>query len=61
MGGQLLAPHIAAREDLDWEYHVVETPRDLWKIQGIVPPPSRSAEEKLWARENKAIPWEKPK
>ncbi|MCJ1464850.1 hypothetical protein MMC07_003465 [Pseudocyphellaria aurata] len=58
---ELLAPHIAARGNLDWEYHVLETPRDLWKIQGIAPPPFRSSEEKVWARENKATPWENTK
>ncbi|MCJ1260531.1 hypothetical protein MMC22_000392 [Lobaria immixta] len=56
---EFLAPHIAARGDLDWEYNIVEAPRDLWKIQGIAPPPFKSAEEKVWARENKATPWEK--
>ncbi|MCJ1424522.1 hypothetical protein MMC29_002410 [Sticta canariensis] len=26
---ELLAPHIAARRDLKWEYRIVETPRDF--------------------------------
>jgi len=41
-----------------WEYHIIESSRDLWKIQSIVPPPPRSEAEKMWSRENKAIPWE---
>lgn len=55
---QLLAPHIEARGGLNWEYHIQETPRDLWKIQGFAPPPFRSLEEKLWSKENKALAWE---
>lgn len=38
-----------------WEYHISETPRDLWKIQSIVPPPHQSVEEKTWVTENQAI------
>ncbi|MCJ1224667.1 hypothetical protein MMC12_001312 [Toensbergia leucococca] len=55
---KLLAPHIAARGDLRWEYHINDTPRDLWKIQGMVPPPWKSAEEKVWAEKGVALAWE---
>lgn len=32
-----LKPFIAD-EGYDWEYSVLETSRDLWKINGLVPP-----------------------
>lgn len=53
-----MEPHIAARGDLKWEYHINETPRDLWTTEGIRPPPFRSAEEKVWAREDRPLAWE---
>ncbi|KAN0073939.1 putative oxalocrotonate tautomerase [Elaphomyces granulatus] len=37
-----------------WEYHISETPRDLWKVQSIVPPSHLSTTERKWARENRA-------
>ncbi|KAJ5086144.1 hypothetical protein N7532_010915 [Penicillium argentinense] len=40
---------------MDWEYFIAETSRDLWKVNGMVPPPSGSAEEKEWARANCAV------
>ncbi|KAF2016000.1 hypothetical protein BU24DRAFT_422317 [Aaosphaeria arxii CBS 175.79] len=42
-----------------WEFHVNETERRLWKINGLFPPPFRSDEEKIWFEQNKATPWEK--
>ncbi|KAG2004001.1 hypothetical protein GB937_009238 [Aspergillus fischeri] len=36
---------------IDWEYFVTEAPRDLWKINGLVPPAAGSEEEKVWACE----------
>ena len=47
----------AAGKGLRWEFHADETPRDLWMIDGLVPPPTGSDAEKLWARENRAIPY----
>ncbi|CAG8920267.1 unnamed protein product [Penicillium salamii] len=52
----VLKPHIADR-GYNWEYHVAETDRRLWKINGLVPPPWKSAEEQLWVEQNKAIPY----
>jgi len=46
----------AAGKGLRWEFHVDETPRDLWMINGLVPPPAGSDAEKRWVRENRAIP-----
>jgi hypothetical protein len=48
---------IIDREELDWELHIYETPRDLWRVQGIDPPPAGSDAEKLWADKNKVIPY----
>jgi phenylpyruvate tautomerase PptA (4-oxalocrotonate tautomerase family) len=43
---------------LRWEYHINETPRELWKIQSIIPPPHQSEGEQKWFRENRATVWE---
>lgn len=52
-----LKPHIADK-GYDWEYHVDETERRLWKIQGLAPPPHGSEAEKGWAEANVAAAWE---
>ncbi|KAI7199557.1 hypothetical protein D0869_06389 [Hortaea werneckii] len=51
-----LKPHIADR-GYDWEYHVDETERRLWKVQGMYAPPFKSDEEKKWFDANKPLPW----
>lgn len=43
----------------DWEYHIDETERRLWKVKGLYAPPFGSEEENMWAKENKAVPWKK--
>ncbi|KAI9036912.1 tautomerase family protein [Aspergillus affinis] len=52
-----LKPHIADR-GYDWECHVDETERRLWRVNGIVPPPFGSDAEKVWTKENKPVVWE---
>lgn len=52
-----LAPWIRDR-GYDWEVHVDETPADLWRTQGLVPPPAGSDAERMWAEKNEAIPYE---
>ena len=52
-----IAPFIKDR-GRDWEIHIDETPLDLWRTQGLVPPPAFSDMEKLWAKENRPIPYE---
>jgi phenylpyruvate tautomerase PptA (4-oxalocrotonate tautomerase family) len=42
----------------NWEIHIDETPLDLWRTQGLMPPPAESDEEKRWARDNAASPWQ---
>ncbi|GAA5168801.1 tautomerase family protein [Pseudonocardia eucalypti] len=54
---QMLAPFVKER-GFDWEIHFDETPMDLWRVQGIIPPPAYSDMEKLWAKENRPIPYE---
>ncbi|CZR65183.1 uncharacterized protein PAC_15083 [Phialocephala subalpina] len=40
---------------MDWEYFVTESPRDLWKTNGIVPPETGSDLEKKWIEENRPV------
>jgi phenylpyruvate tautomerase PptA (4-oxalocrotonate tautomerase family) len=54
--GALIQPFATAK-GLRWEFHVDNTPRDLWMIDGLIPPPTGSDAEKLWAQENRAIPY----
>jgi hypothetical protein len=56
----VLEPHIADK-GYDWEYHVDETERRLWKVQGLNPPPWKSEAERLWREGDKAVPWEDAK
>jgi phenylpyruvate tautomerase PptA (4-oxalocrotonate tautomerase family) len=42
----------------DWEYSVEETSRDLWKIQGMVPPMPDTEAERVWVRMNEAVPFD---
>jgi len=41
----------------DWEYHVSDTPRDLWKINGLVPPPEGSEGEREWKDGGRPVGW----
>lgn len=52
-----LIQQFAAGKGLRWEFHIDETPSDLWMIDGLVPPPPGSDAGKLWAKENRAIPY----
>jgi phenylpyruvate tautomerase PptA (4-oxalocrotonate tautomerase family) len=54
-----LAPLVKER-GFDWEVHIDETPMDLWRVHGMVPPLPGSEMEKVWARENRPIPCELP-
>jgi len=47
-----LAPYVRDR-GLDWEFHIDETPFELWSIQGFRPPAADSEDEKRWIRENR--------
>ncbi|MFG2730529.1 tautomerase family protein [Streptomyces canus] len=52
-----LAPFVKER-GYDWEVHLDETPMDLWRTQGLIPPSAESDMEKLWAKENRPVPYE---
>ena len=52
-----LKPHVADK-GYDWEFHVDETDRRLWRVNGMIPPAFQSEEEKVWARENRAVPYD---
>ncbi|TDZ54645.1 hypothetical protein CTRI78_v006107 [Colletotrichum trifolii] len=54
---KLLKPHIADK-GYDYEYHVDETPRDLWRVNGFIPPGFGSVAEKKWFDLNKPVPYE---
>ncbi|OJD32215.1 4-oxalocrotonate tautomerase [Diplodia corticola] len=54
---EVLKPYIADK-GYDWEYHGLETDRELWKLNGLVPPGTGTEGEQLWVKENKAVPYE---
>jgi phenylpyruvate tautomerase PptA (4-oxalocrotonate tautomerase family) len=43
---------------LRWEIHIDETPDDMWTIDGMKPPAGRSEQEKKWAEDDVASPYE---
>jgi hypothetical protein len=52
-----LKPHVADK-GYDWEFHIDETERRLWKINGMFPPEFKSEGERVWREENQAVPLE---
>lgn len=52
-----IAPYVRDR-GFDWEVHFDETPVDLWRVQGLIGPPEESDMEKLWAKENRPVPYD---
>ncbi|TGO09628.1 hypothetical protein BTUL_0159g00130 [Botrytis tulipae] len=52
-----LKPHLEDK-GYNWEYHVDETERRLWKVNGMYAPPFGSQAEKTWVAENKPLHWE---
>ena len=50
----ILTPRMT-KKGMGWEYFVLEGERKFWKIDGIVPPPTGSEMEKLWAKHNKPV------
>jgi len=51
-----LKPHVADK-GYDWEFHVDETERRLWRVNGMIPPPFGSDAEERWAKDNKPTVW----
>ncbi|KAH6718563.1 putative oxalocrotonate tautomerase [Leptodontidium sp. MPI-SDFR-AT-0119] len=56
---EMLEPHIAAKW-YDSEYHINETEKMLWKVNGTYAPPFGSVEEKKWIKANRVLPREVP-
>jgi len=52
-----IAPFIRDR-GFDWELHYGQTPRELWRVQGLKPPKANSEAERVWVKENRATPFE---
>ena len=52
-----LKPHVADK-GYDWEFHIDETERRLWKINGMFPPEFQGEGERIWREENRAVPLE---
>jgi hypothetical protein len=53
---ETLKPFIADK-GWDWEYSVEETRRDMWKVNGFVPPMPNSKAEKEWIETNVPEPF----
>ncbi|POS76333.1 hypothetical protein DHEL01_v205284 [Diaporthe helianthi] len=55
-----LKPHVADK-GYDWEFHIDETERRLWKINGMFPPAFQSEDERIWFEKNRPVPLDKAK
>lgn len=40
-----------------WEFSVLQTSKELWRIQGLEPPSMGSEAMELWKREGNAVPY----
>lgn len=47
----MLTPTLDRHPGLHWEFHTDETSEELWMINGLVPPPQASEQEKTWAQQ----------
>ncbi|KAI1695877.1 putative oxalocrotonate tautomerase enzyme domain-containing protein [Ditylenchus destructor] len=52
-----LVPFIKDR-GLDWEIAIENVDRNLWRLNGLIPPLSNSEAVKEWIRLNKAVPYQ---
>lgn len=52
---EAIAPFVRDK-GLDWEFHIDETPIDLWSIQGHRPPRGGTEDEARWISENRPSP-----
>jgi phenylpyruvate tautomerase PptA (4-oxalocrotonate tautomerase family) len=57
ISNEAIAPFVKDR-GFDWEFHIDETPFDLWSIQGLKPPAPKSEAEKKWAADNRPTPYQ---
>lgn len=51
---EVLSP-VFEPKGMDWEYFITEASRDLWRINGLVPPTPGSEAEKEWVQVNRAV------
>ncbi|KAJ7171255.1 putative oxalocrotonate tautomerase enzyme-domain-containing protein [Mycena filopes] len=51
-----LAPFTSGR-GIDWEVQITDDDRVLWNENGMAPPLAGSEEERIWKRENRAVPF----
>lgn len=42
-------------QEIRWEITISETPRELWRFNGLVPPEAQSEGEALWIREDRPV------
>ena len=54
--GTIVTPYTRDR-GLYCEFHVDETSRELWRTDGLAPPPAGSAAERRWVDENRPVPY----
>lgn len=54
---ETIEPWVKAKAQ-DWEVHIDETSRELWRVQGFVPPAQDSEGEKLWKDGGRPVPYE---
>jgi phenylpyruvate tautomerase PptA (4-oxalocrotonate tautomerase family) len=53
---ETIAPFVRDR-GMRWEVHIDTTPRGMWTVGGIVPPPENSEAEQRWVAQNKPTTW----
>jgi phenylpyruvate tautomerase PptA (4-oxalocrotonate tautomerase family) len=53
---EIIAPFVTER-GFDSEVQIAELGRDLWTMNGLIPPPFESIAEKKWGKEDKATPY----
>lgn len=53
---QLLTPLLKGK-GYDWEFHIGETDRRLWKTNEFTPPEGGTDALKLWVKENRPVPY----
>jgi hypothetical protein len=51
-----IAPYIKGR-GVNWELHIEEHAREMWRENGLVPPLPKTEGEKLWVKLNKSVPY----
>lgn len=54
---EILNPLLKSK-DADWEYAILELDRNLWKINGLVPPLPNTEMEKKWVELNRPVEYE---